>query len=209
MQLGQPACWTPRRNVSIRTAPGKEKSGITRFARPYGHLFRFPLALRFADRGRAVWGLAEPTPESSGAGNTERRVKTNAPIKFHEVPENYLPRTNFRIMGDHEEYVCRIPRVSWVEPGETILKPLTEYFRCEQRKRISVSMERTLISCIAPPQAMQVKSVNIAFKSLKNLVALAGLTHSTVMDFFVKSTGPAELMSSTLDNFPFIEQHVV
>ena len=86
MQLGQPACWTPRRSVSIRTAPGKEKSGITRFARPYGHLFRFPLALRFADRGRAVWGLAEPTPESSGAGNTERRVKTNAPIKFREVP---------------------------------------------------------------------------------------------------------------------------
>lgn len=78
MQQGQPACWTPSRSVSIRTAPGKEKSGITRFARPYGHLFRFPLALRTADRAKAVVGLAEPTPESSGAGNRERRVKTNA-----------------------------------------------------------------------------------------------------------------------------------
>jgi hypothetical protein len=87
VQLGQSAYWTPRRTVSIRTTPGKEKSGITRFARPYGHLFRFPLALRFADRGSAVWGLAEPTPESSGARNTERRVKINAPIKSREVPK--------------------------------------------------------------------------------------------------------------------------
>ena len=112
-------------------------------------------------------------------------------------------------MGDRDEYLRRIPRVSWIEPGETILKPLTECFRYEQRKRISVSMERTLISCMAPPHAMQVGSVSIAFRSLKNLVNFAGLTHSTVMDFFVKSTGLADLLASTLDNFPFIEQHDV
>jgi hypothetical protein len=91
VQLRPPAYWTPRRTVSIRTTPGKEKSGITRLARPYGHLFRFALTLRFADRGRAVWGLAEPTPENSGAGNTEGRVKTHASIKFRGVPTRGWP----------------------------------------------------------------------------------------------------------------------
>ncbi len=86
MQLVHSAYWTPLRTAAIRTTPGKEKSGITRFARPYGHLYRFPLALRFADRGRAVWGLAEPTPETSGARKTERRVKANAPLNSAKSP---------------------------------------------------------------------------------------------------------------------------
>ena len=50
-------------------------------------LIPFPIALRFADRGRSVWGLAEPTSESSGVRDTGRRVQTNVPIKFHEVPD--------------------------------------------------------------------------------------------------------------------------
>jgi hypothetical protein len=65
---------------------------MTRFSLPYVHLFCFHLSLRLTEGRRDVVGLAEPSAQFPGVENTEPKVKTNTPIKSHNVPE--LPDVN-------------------------------------------------------------------------------------------------------------------
>ena len=40
-------------------------------------------------------------------------------LDLETLPDDYLPRTNYRPMADRAEYLRRTPRVSWMEEGET------------------------------------------------------------------------------------------
>jgi hypothetical protein len=148
--------------------------------------------------------LANPfnkTPRAICAAN-----KQYDPLDIDNLPDSYLPRTNYRPMGDRAEYLRRTPRVSWVESGETSAKPVTAYFRYFQRRRISVGMERTLISVIAAPGVAHIHPVlSLAFKNSSDLVWFTGLSHSLIYDFFVKSTGLGDLYDSTLARLPYFE----
>ncbi|HAY26861.1 MAG TPA: hypothetical protein DCY47_05040, partial [Candidatus Accumulibacter sp.] len=160
------------------------------------------------------------------------------PLDLETLPDDYLPRSNYRPMQDRAEYARRTPRVSWSE-AETLTLPwdqltaeeqaehasqkdqpvsvqrwrqkrVTEYFRYVQRRRISTSMERTLISIVAPPGAAHIHPVlSLAFKTAHVLTSFTGLTHSTIYDFFVKSTGLGDVYDSTLSRLPyFVSQPV-
>lgn len=83
---------------------------------------------------------------------------------------------------------------------------MTDYFRYMHRRRIIVSMERTLISTLVPPGAAHVHPVlSLTLRTPANLVALLGVTHSVVMDMFVKSTGQGDLYDSTIRRLPLFE----
>lgn len=110
------------------------------------------------------------------------------------LPDDYLPRTNYLPMHDRAEYLRRTPRVSWLEPGETQGKPVTEFYRLVFRNMLSNSGERTMLPAIAPPGAAHIHPVNSsAFKSVGDLALTLAITSSLVGDFFVKSTGRAML----------------
>ncbi len=66
-------------------------------------------------------------------------------IDLEAIPDDYLPRTNYHPIADRAEYLRRTPRVSWVEPGETIAKPVTEYFRHAHRNYVRGATERTFV----------------------------------------------------------------
>jgi hypothetical protein len=127
-------------------------------------------------------------------------------IDLEVIPADYLPRTNYHPMADRAEYLRRTPRVSWVEPGETIARPVTDYFRHIHRRAISTSMERTLIVAVLPPGVAHVHTVlSIAFRSPQVLSMFVAATGSVIFDAFIKSTGRADLYESTLGLLPFIE----
>jgi hypothetical protein len=131
-------------------------------------------------------------------------------IDLEAIPDDYLPRSNYRPMDDRAEYRRRTPRVSWVEPGETEAKPVTEYFRYIHRRRIGPSSERTLCSALMPPNSAHIHTViSFAFKNSKKLVNLAGLTASTIFDFFVKSTGLPDLWATTLEKLPYFDSESI
>ena len=64
-------------------------------------------------------------------------------------------------------------------------------------------MERTLIPAIFPPGVTHVNTVlSLTFQSVHDLVAVAGVSQSIVMDAFVKSTGLGDLYEPTTARFP-------
>jgi len=131
-------------------------------------------------------------------------------IDLSTLPDDYLPRSNYIPMVDRVEYLRRVPRVGWVDDGQAVERPVTEFFRYVHRRRIGASSERTLSCSIALPGSAHVHAVmSIAFKKSSTLVAFAGLTASVVADFFVKSTGLADLYETTLSRLPYISSSAI
>lgn len=136
--------------------------------------------------------------------------KAYAQIDLESLPDDYLPRTNYHPMPDRVEYLRRTPRVSWLEPGETHRRPVTEFFRYVHRRRIGASSERTLSCSVIPPAASHVHTVlSLAFKNASTLVAVTGLNSSVIADFFVKSTGLGDLYDSTLGRLPYVSSSAI
>ncbi len=124
---------------------------------------------------------------------------------LESLPSSYLPRTNYIPMNDRSEYLHRTPHVSWTEDGESKPKLSIEYFRYMHRRRINPSMERTLISALVPPGVAHLHTVlSLTFRNTTDLVAVLGMSYSTVVDAFIKSTGQTDLYDSTLARIPLL-----
>lgn len=166
------------------------------------------------DAGFAVnpedWVLSGPHFFVANPYNkTPRRVCTSNGhydvIDLESLPEDYLPRSNFRPMADRAEYMRRTPRVNWIDKGASEAKPVTAYFRYVHRRRIRPSLERTLTCSIAPPGSAHVHTViSLSFAEQRTLLDTVGTMSSVVADFFVKSTGLADLYDSTLSRIPLV-----
>lgn len=126
-------------------------------------------------------------------------------LDLETLPDDYLPRTNYWPIAERVEYLRRTPRVSWVEEGESQARPVTEFFRYVHRRRIGPSSERTLSCAIVPPGVAHVHTVlSLTFVEPRALVDTTATMSSCVADFFVKSTGLADLYDSTLSRIPLV-----
>ena len=145
--------------------------------------------------------LANPfnkTPRTVCAGN-----KQYDPLDLETLPEDYLPRTNYRPMADREEYARRTPTVSWVDPGHPAPKRVTEYFRAINREMLSQSGERTFIATLIPPGVAWVHTtIGHAFRNSIELIGFLGYSQSVVADFRVKSTGMGHANKSLVSQLP-------
>jgi hypothetical protein len=109
-------------------------------------------------------------------------------IDVTELPDNFLPRTNYVLGCDPITYRNRTATVKW--DGT----PTTNRYRLIFRGMLSQAGERTLTGCILPPRAGHINGVqSTSFKNLSLLVTCASLSHSIVADFFIKSTGRGNL----------------
>ncbi|CAJ2772260.1 Uncharacterised protein [Burkholderia pseudomallei] len=128
-------------------------------------------------------------------------------IDIETLPEDYLPRTNYQPMADREEYLNRIPRVSWVELDEVHARPITEYFRLAFRAMLPSANERTLIGVLIPPGVGHTNGVQgNAFRQLDDLL-VTGIVCSTIIgDYYIKTLGRSNL-HSTWTQLPRIALH--
>ena len=156
-----------------------------------------------SDAGFAVtpedWVLSGPhffvanpfnkTPHKVSSSN-----KAYDQIDLETLPDDYLPRTNYRPMADKAEYLRRTPRVSWKDAGEAQGRPVTDYYRITCRNMLSQSGERTLITTITPPGHGHINAVqSIVFSSPKLYATTQSFFSSVIADFYVKSTGAGGL----------------
>ena len=119
------------------------------------------------------------------------------------LPEDYLPRTNYRPDVPLPEYLARTPQVPWSDN-----KPVTEFYRLMIRRQLPPSNERTLISSIQPKHTAHIHPVfSLTFSSSKTLVQLAAATFSIPYDYFIKTQGKYDLYDSTARKLPLIAQN--
>lgn len=126
-------------------------------------------------------------------------------LDLEHLPDHYLPRSNYRPACSATEYARRVPRVSWVEEGETEAKPVTAYYRFFNRRMFSPSAERSFISTIAPSGSAHIHPVlSTTFRKEIDLLNFSAAAYSLPVDFLLRSTGKADLYESTLRNFPLL-----
>jgi hypothetical protein len=128
-------------------------------------------------------------------------------LDLDTLPDNYLPRTNYRPMADKAEYIRRTPRVSWIEDGQIQGKKITEYFRMCHRTMLAQSSERTMTCALIPPGTSNINTAaSTAFKkeSIDLLIALVAGNSSVPIDFLVKTTGRPKADPNLMKTLPVV-----
>ena len=121
-------------------------------------------------------------------------------LDLTNLPDDYLPRTNFVPACEPAEYRRRTPRVPWID------QLLTDCYRLVYRRQIGPSGERTLISAIAPKKSAHIHPVlSTTFKDEKDLIAFCAFCSSVIYDFYIKTTAKSDLYESALSLLPLPE----
>lgn len=126
-------------------------------------------------------------------------------IDLTNIKSDYLPRTNYVPACSLDDYVSRIPLVSWIEKNQKNSKKITDYYRLCARAMISIGAEKGLIASIIPPHVTHTNGVrSYTFRDIDKLLITAGSCFSIVWDFFVKMSGRTNLYQM-IDEFPLLE----
>ena len=135
------------------------------------------------------------TPRSMCEENSHYDV-----LDLTELPEDYMPRSNYFPACKKEEYSMRIPVIPWSKS-----KKVTNYYRLFCRDMMNSANERTLISAVCAKDVTHIHALrSYCFKDDKLLLKFAGSSFSVVWDFFVKLSGKGAL-SRMLDEYPVIK----
>jgi len=125
-------------------------------------------------------------------------------LDLENLPDDYLPRSNYIPACDVMEYTRRMPRINWAAEGEA--KPVNTVYRYVCRKMLSQSGERTLISFIMPPGMSHIHGcISFPMKSISETLQAFVYQISLLADFFVKTTGVSNFGQSQFNAMPLIE----
>jgi len=135
---------------------------------------------------------------------TPRRICTEKGhydfLDLTDLPDDYLPRTNYAPSCGDGEYLKRIPRIPWGEKN-----PVTDYYRLVFRGMLPQANERTLIPAIVPKHVSHINGVqSTVFADLGELLKVFSFSSSILSDFFIKTTGRTNL-HFIWRSFPAIE----
>jgi len=123
-------------------------------------------------------------------------------LDLTDLPDDYLPRTNYVPACSREEYQRRTPKVPW--DG----KLMTEFYRLAYRRMFGASAERSLIGTIYPKKVSHIHPIlSFTFKNISDLSIFHGLSASIIFDFFLKTTGRSDVYESTLRMFPVVRSN--
>ncbi|RQD77291.1 hypothetical protein, partial [Desulfonatronospira sp. MSAO_Bac3] len=121
-------------------------------------------------------------------------------LDLTDLPDDYLPRTNYVPNCSQEEYHRRTPKVPW--DG----RPVTDYYRLAFRRMFGASAERSLICSIVPKKCAHINTtLSKTFSNYNKLMSFNCACLSVIYDFYLKTTGRADVYASTLEMFPYFE----
>jgi len=110
-------------------------------------------------------------------------------LDLETLPDDYLSRTNYVPDCDMAEYRRRTPTVPW---GDNAL--VTKHYRLIFRGMLSQSGERTLIGAILSKEATHIHgALSVTFQNSIDLLLATAISSSIISDFFIKTTGSANL----------------
>jgi len=111
-------------------------------------------------------------------------------LDLEHLPDDYLPRSNYRPACSAAEYARRVPRVTWEgSPGGGV-QPATTLYRFVARSMLSISGERTLLPAIVPPGFAHIDPIHsVNFRRYSDLLEFMSGCLSLPYDFIIKTTG--------------------
>lgn len=115
-------------------------------------------------------------------------------IDLTQIPDDYLPRTNYVPACSPAEYLSRTPKFQG--------KPVTEFYRHVNRRMLAITGERTVAAAIIPPGCGHVDLVYSITLAEPDLLGFSGIATSLPLDFFVRSTGKGDLRADTARVLP-------
>ena len=125
-------------------------------------------------------------------------------LDLTQIPDDYLPRTNYVRTCNQAEFSHRSPCVAWGEK-----KPVVDFYRLMMRRRLPPPNERTLIASILPKGSSHIHPVlSLTFRDPEKMALYHGLCASIVYDFFIKTTGKSDLYETTIRQLPLIDKNV-
>jgi hypothetical protein len=114
------------------------------------------------------------------------------------LPDDYLPRTNYRPDVTPSEYRSRTPRVPWGEKRST-----ADFFRIALRRGAHPADERSMRPAIIPRGACHIDGVfSIAFENSRLGVSTGAAWTSIVVDFFHRTTGKKDFREASAVRLP-------
>jgi len=126
-------------------------------------------------------------------------------LDLETLPDAYLPRSNYRPACDARTYASRIPRVSWLEAGETEPRPVTAYWRVASRRGAHPADERSVRPMLLPPQMAHIDGVfSVALRDSTQPVPASGYWASLPFDFFVRTSGKKDFRNATASLMPLM-----
>jgi hypothetical protein len=126
-------------------------------------------------------------------------------IDLNDLPDNYLPRSNYVPDTDPHTFQKGVPYVSWLETGEKSPRKATQYYRHINREMIASTLERTLVSAIIPKHVSHINTcLSTCFKDTSDLLAYHVMCLSVVVDYRVKSTGMGHANTSLINQLPVL-----
>jgi hypothetical protein len=132
---------------------------------------------------------------------TSRRIcKLNSdfdPIDLTYIDDGYLQRCNYSIACSYEEYRNSTPVTQWN------IRYDEEYRLC-MRKMLNQGGERTYMVAIIPPLSEHING-NFGMCMKQGLASFAANSFSIPFDFYLKSTGKANINFSAASGFPVLE----
>lgn len=123
------------------------------------------------------------------------------PVDLTEIPEDFLPRAVFKPLNytkQNSPFSKSIPKFKD--------KLYTEHFRHTNRKRLSLSGERTLIASVIPPGSSHIISTfSVYISNNKQTLLFSTNCQSLVYDFIVKIKGQSDCLIDSLSSLPLFE----
>jgi len=130
-------------------------------------------------------------------------------LDLMNLPDDYLPRSNYIPDCVGGEYLNRTPRVPWIVAGELEGRPVTEFYRHINREMIGSSSERTLICGILPKGVAHINTcLGTVFKNTKQLLDYHAMTLSVPLDYRVKSTGMSHANTTLINQLPILTSDI-
>lgn len=122
----------------------------------------------------------------------------NTSIDLENIPEDYIPRTNYSPASNRAEYEKRIPRTQWGASYSSL-------YRICARKMMDVDGERTLMAALMPPFFGHTNGIiGFAFQSPKTMALLAGGFISLPFDLFIKICEKGNLYINVAGALPLL-----
>ena len=145
--------------------------------------------------GPNIW-IGNPYNKTARFPCVEKSDYDNVDLYELEDKRGYLPRTKY--FSTEGLRAC----APIFENGEKY----TNSYKILARRRLNLSMERSLISAIVPKKSLHVHSVlGIHADRKEQLLTIAACLNSVVFDFYIKTFGKEDLYENTLGNLPLFE----